>query len=284
MAFPKDAKDTGKVILGLHTLTSELVPNCDRCFVISGRHIRTGEPGWYAFCKKSGKLDSVGPYDTFHKAIRTLTLTKGCDSCDFNRSEGKSSFLSALDEKIEEEISEIFGDKNIYSMLTGPVQAFVRNRKYLDINFRNRFNTRFFTSLPDDCLAVVDSVKPCQNEEQFVMKVQALAGMLDRIEESDVRKLIKTEEKKQMKGSISMLEQILIENVSGYPKYAIRNLKNLMSLRSKMYPAHATSCEILVILQNFGIGKYPLEDWGRGWRKILTLCSNSLGELVKALQ
>ncbi len=283
MGLPKDAMDTGSRILGMHTFTSELVPNCNRCFVISGAHFKTKEAGWFAFCKKTGKLDQIGPYETFNRALKMLALTRGCDSCGFNEYEAKSSFLSTLNQKIEEEIRENFNG-DVYSMLTGPVEAFVRNRKYFDINFKNRFGTGFFKPLLDDCLATVDSAKPCENEEQFSMKVQALAGMIDRIEESNLKGLIKTKEKQQISGSINILEQILKENTPNYPRYAVQNLRNLMSLRSKMYPAHATSHEILVILQNFGIAQYPLEDWGKGWKKILTLCSNSLEKLVSLLQ
>lgn len=182
MGFPKDAKDTGAKVLGLHTFTSELVPNCDRCFAISGAHVKTRERGWFAFCKKSGKLDKIGPYETIVKAIKMLALTKGCDSCEFNKYEPKSSFLSTLNGEIEEEMRENF--KDIHSMLTRPVQAFVRNRQYFDINLKNRFKIGFFKPLLDDCIATVDSIKPCENEEQFAMKVQALAGMIDRIEEA----------------------------------------------------------------------------------------------------
>jgi len=51
-----------------------------------------------------------------------------------------------------------------------------------------------------------------------------------------------------------------------------------------MHPAHANSSEILMVLRNLGIDKYPLDDWEKGWRKILTLCANSLVQLVEALQ
>ena len=84
----------------------------------------------------------------------------------------------------------------------------MRNRQYFDINFKNRFKIGFFKPLLDDCIATVDSIIPCENGEQFAMKVQALAGMIDRIEENSIRDLIKTPEKRQVTGSLNILEQI----------------------------------------------------------------------------
>jgi len=284
MAFPVSAKDTGKYIHDMRVYTDETIPNCKRCFVMAGKHYKTKETGWYAFCKKSGKLKRVGPYETFHKALRLLTLTKGCDSCEFNRYEDKASFLSLLDKRIEKEMREIFGEDHILSVVMGSLQFFVENRSYLDVNFKDRFGTRLFKSVPDDPVAIVNLIKPCQNAGDFTTKIQALAGMIDRIHESEIRNLIKDKEKQQLKGSINMLEQILKENFPNYPRYVISNLRNLMSLRSKMYPTHATSSKILVVLRNLGIDKYPSDDWERDWRKILSLCSNSLAGLVKTLQ
>jgi len=284
MAFPKSAKDTGQDVLDMRIYTDEIIPNCKRCFVIAGTHIETKERGWYAFCKKSGKLEKVGPYETFHKALKTLALTQGCDSCEFNKYEDKASFLSLLDKKIKEEMIEIFGEDHILSVVMGPLQFFVENRNYLDINFEARFGKRLFKSVPDDPVAVVNLIKPCQNAVDFANKVQALTGMIDRINENEIRKLIKDKKKQQIQGSINILEQILKENIPNYPRHIISNLRNLMKLRNKMYPTHATSSEILVVLRNFGINKYPLDDWEKGWRKILGICSNSLGDFVKALQ
>lgn len=285
MAFPDSAEYTGRDILGMKVYTDDIIPNCKRCFVMAGMHAKTKERGWFAFCKKSGKLEKVGPYETYHKALKTLTLTKGCDSCKFNRYEDKESFLSMLDEKIKEEMIEIFGKDHVLSVVMGPLQFFVENRNYLDINFKARFGMRLFRSVPDDPVAVVNLIKPCQNAVEFALKIQALAGMIDRINESGIRNLIKDEIKKQqLRGSINILEQILKENIPSYPRHIVSNLRNLMSLRSKMYPAHATSSEIIVVLRNFGIDKYPLEDWEKGWRKILSISSNSLGDFVRVLQ
>lgn len=94
----------------------------------------------------------------------------------------------------------------------------------------------------------------------------------------------KNKKKQNLQGSINILEQILKENIPNYPKSVIFNLRNLISLRSKMFPTHATSAEILIVLRNLGIDKYPLDDWEQGWRKIFTLCTNSLVPLVESLQ
>ena len=62
MSFiPKTAKRTGKYIEDVELVSSEDVPNCQRCFVMVGHHKKTGEPGWYAFCKKKGKNGKCRP-------------------------------------------------------------------------------------------------------------------------------------------------------------------------------------------------------------------------------
>jgi hypothetical protein len=284
LSFPKSAKDTGRYILGVRIYTDDLIPNCNRCFVLSGTHAKTKEIGWFVFCKKSGNLEKVGPYETYYKALRVLTLTKGCDSCKFNEAKDKISYLPLLDEKVKQEMSELYGGEQTLSIVMEPLQYFVESRNFLDVNFEARFGMRFFRSLPDDAVATVDLIKPCQNAKDFAFKIQALAGMIDRINENDVKKLIKSKEKQNLTGSINILQQILKENFPNYPRHIISNLRNLMSLRSKMYPTHATACEILIVLGNFGIDRYPLENWEDGWKKILSLCSKSLADLITTLQ
>ena len=51
-----------------------------------------------------------------------------------------------------------------------------------------------------------------------------------------------------------------------------------------MYPAHATASEIIAVLGNFGLGKYPMDDWEEGVSKILRLCSNSISTLLTLVQ
>jgi len=282
MGIPNSVNDTRKYIFGMRTYTDELIPNCHRCLVIAGHHQKTKEIGYYAFCKKSGKVEHVGPYKSYYEALRTLNLTKGCDSCDFNKSELKEAYLPFLDEKFKEEMESLYGTDQELSVMMSPVQHFVESRNFLDVNFKYRFGIRLFQALADDSVAVIDLVKPCKDQKDFSLKIQALAGMIDRINEKELRN--KIHKKEQIIGSINVLEQFLKENAPTYPRHIISNLRNLMSLRSKMYPAHATAAEIIVVLRNFGIINYPLDDWEKGTRKIILLCANSLSDFVSFLQ
>jgi len=284
MVWPRSARKTGKSIAGVGVLTSELCPNCRLSIVIEGTHERTREKGWFAYCKKSGKLEKFGPYETLAKSLRYMTLAQGCDTCEYNKSDKKDEYLSLLDEEVQRELAEIFGEEHTYSVITGPLTSFVENRRAIDLLFKHIFGTRLFKSIPDDSVAIKDFITPCLTEQNFILKITALAGVIDRIEETDVKKIIKTRETKDMRGSINILEQILKENVPDYRTYIIKNMRNIMALRSKFYPTHAHSSEIIKILNNLGINKYPLENWDKGWIKILTLCCASFQGLIIDLQ
>jgi hypothetical protein len=74
---------------------------------------------------------------------------------------------------------------------------------------------------------------------------------MDRINEKEIRTLIKDKNKREnLTGSINLIEQILKEHGIDYPRRVFSNLRNLMNLRNKLYPAHATSSQVLVILRN----------------------------------
>lgn len=284
MAMPSSVVDTGKNLFGMRTFTDALIPNCSRCFVISGTHEKTKEIGYYAFCKEPEKLAHVGPYKSYHEALKSLVLTKGCDSCGFNKSKLKEAYLPVLDEQIKAEIESLYGIGQTPSIIMTPLQDFVESRNYLDANFKSRFGVRLFQSLTDDAVAIKDLAKPCVNQNDFALKISALAGLIDRINEKELKGKIKEKEKKNLSGSINVLEQFLKENFPNYPKYIISNLRNLLTLRSKMYPTHATGAEIIVVLGNFGLNKYPMNDWEEGVSKILHLCSNSLSALLTLVQ
>jgi len=282
MGIPDSAIDTGKRIFGMKTYIDNLIPNCDRCFAISGLHGKTKERGHYFFCAKSKKLERVGPYKTYHEALRYLVLTKGCDTCSLNKFKLKKAYLPFLNDKVREEMQSIYGSGQEVTITLSPLRYFVEARNHLDVNFKSRFGIRLFQAMADDSVAVVDLIEPCKNQRDFSLKVQALAGIIDRINEKELRE--KISRKESIKGSINVLEQFLKEYAPNYPRHIISNLKNLMSLRNKMYPAHVNAAEIITILRNFGIAKYPLDDWEKGITKIIQLCGNSLADFVGFLQ
>jgi hypothetical protein len=283
MGMPLSVVDTGKQLFGLKTYVDKLIPNCQRCFIMSGFHEKTKEMGYSAFCKKSGKLQKVGPYKSYHEALKYLVMTKGCDECSFNKSALKEAYLPVLDDQIKAEIETTYGIGQASKIIMSPLQDFVVSRNYLNINFKSRFGIDLFLPLTDDAVATIDLTKPSVNQTDFALKIQALAGFVDRINEKGLKE--KIQDKENLKtGSINALEQFLKEKFPNYPTYVISNLRKLMMLRSKMYPAHSTTSEVPIILGNFGITKYPLDDWEEGVSKILNLCSKSLSSLLTLVQ
>ena len=285
MSMPNSVVDTGKSYLGCRIFTDNLIPNCNRCRVMSGNNRRTEERAYYAFCNKSGKkLEKVGPYTNYHEALKFLVLTKGCDSCSLNNSKLKDAYIPYLNEKFKEEMKVIYGTDQSLMLVVNPVNNFVESRKDLDLNFQSKFNFKLFVPLTDDGIAFVDLIKPCNSSQDFALKIQALAGIIDRLNEKALRENIKKKEEDKIQGTVRVLEQFLKENLPNYPLYTISNLRNLMALRSKMYPAHVTTSEIIVILRNFGIDKYPLDNWEEGLRKIIDICAKSLDDLTREVQ
>jgi hypothetical protein len=279
--FPKDYKLTGKKFAGFQLATSEIIPNCRRCFVISGRHIRTSEMGWYAFCKKTGKLDNYGPYKSIYEALHYLILTKSCDTCEYNVSIDKGSMLQEIDKDLEDEIKAILGDDNILTKIDVHILKFFEYREYIDILFNNIFGVKFFNIVPDDSLAALELVKPCNDRSDFAIKIMILAGLLDRIN-PEVKKILKPTEKDLR--SIQIMERILKEYKKDYETSIVSNFRNLINLRSKLYPAHVTESEIIKILNNFGIVRYPPDNWETMFIHIFDLVSNSLILLYKEFQ
>jgi hypothetical protein len=282
--MPLSIVDTKTNLFGCRIFIDELIPSCQRCFVIKSNHEKTKEPGFFAFCKKTGKVEDVGPYTSYHEALKILTLTKGCDSCKYNNSKVKDAYLPYLNEKFKEEMSAKYGTDKSLSLVINPVNAFVQSRKYLDINFEAKFNFKLFLNVIDDSVGAVNLIKPCNDSMDFAIKIQTLAGIIDRLNEKELRARIKNKDKDKINGSLKLLEQFLKEYLPNYPPSTISNLRNLMALRSKTFPAHVTSSEIIVILRNLGIDRYPLDNWEEGISKIVTLCSNSLDALTSAIQ
>jgi len=281
--FPKDSVDTGKSIAGVRIQTSEIVPLCYHSFIMRGIHGKTGKPGWFAFCKRFGKLEKLGPYRSAYQAVEMQVLTKGCDTCVLNVDERKGEHLNYIAE-IEEEIKETFKDTKILQSLKGPLSDFVYYRVYVNQQFRSLYKTDFFNPAIDDAPAIIYCAKPAITQNDFTIKICAVAGIFDRIHTTKVKEILKPESRTNLNGSINILETVLKEKVSNPPRQIIGNLRNLIKLRNKMYPVHSSDKEVLLIFQNFGLGKYPPRDWEKAFLKILRLCTHSMQSLVEILQ
>jgi hypothetical protein len=225
MAIFDSAIDTKTYILGMRTFTDIMQPNCFRCFVISGTHLKTHERGFTAFCLKTGKLAKIGPYKSYYEALKFLVLTKGCDTCEHNKSPLKQAYLPILDEKIREEIETTYGSKQELLLTLNPIHQFSEYRNYIDVNFKDKFGIRLFQASADDLVALCDLIKPCQCQTDFALKIQALSGMIDRMNTQELKTLIRKEDLPD--GSINALEQFLKENYSEIPMHIIKNLRNL---------------------------------------------------------
>lgn len=282
--FPKDSVDTGKTINGVGIQTSEVVPLCYHSFIMRGVHGKTGKPGWFAFCKRYGKLEKLGPYRTAYEAVEMQVLLKGCDTCVLNIDEKKGEHLEYI-AKMEAEIKKTYKDTKILQSLTGPLSDFVYYRVYVNQHFRSLFKTDFFNPTIDDATAIIDCAKPAITQNDFSTKICAVAGMIDRIHTKKVKEILMPESRINLNGSINILEAVLTEKVSkNLPRHIIENLRNLFKLRGKMYPIHKSDNEVLLIFQNLGLANYPPKDWEEAFLKILSLCTHSLQSLVGILQ
>jgi hypothetical protein len=250
---------------------------------MSGKHVKTGENGFYAFCKKTGTLEHYGPYKSLYEAIRVLILTRGCDECEFNKSSDKVNLLKEIDKELEEEVKKNLGEDHILNKIDKEILIFFEYRMYLDINFNDKFGVRLFNPMPEDSMASLEFVKPCENRNDFTIKIQILAGLLDRINPK-IRDLIKSDHKDEFERSIKIIEQILKENKPNYNKHIISNLKNLMVLRSLLYPVHVTGSKLISVLNNFGITRYPPDDWEVLFLQIFRISLTSLINLHEEIQ
>ena len=149
-------------------------------------------------------------------------------------------------------------------------------RRNIDVVFKSRFNTAFFRQ---NEMATNDLRKPCSNEAEFNNRILSLALLIDGIEAANLSKLIRN---KGVTGSINLLETLFDERVIDYDKTVIRNLRMIVTLRSKKYPVHRDDPMYLNALSYFGFTDMP-PDWQNLWETILYRYLESLRGLLSIL-
>lgn len=171
----------------------------------------------------------------------------------------------------------------ILQALTTILQPIARNRQAIDVNFKRRFGTKLYRSTNDDSRAVLDMARPCQNEEDFVHKVQALSGMIDRIQPKVKGLITNPVTRRRIRGSINILENVLREKFGSFDPEIISNLRRIKRLRNSSYPTHVLSERFAEELRNMGFS-YPPDDWSVVWEAVLELWSRSFERLTELLK
>lgn len=149
-------------------------------------------------------------------------------------------------------------------------------RRNLDVVFESKFKSRL---LKQNETAANDLRKQCSNEGDFNNRILSLALLIDGIENEFIVKLLKN---KPEAGSINALEKLLEERVIDYEKTAIKNLRMIITLRSKRYPVHNDDPRYLDALSYFGFSG-PQPDWQDLWETILDRYLDSLNLLTSSL-
>jgi len=157
------------------------------------------------------------------------------------------------------------------------VDKIVGVRRNLNLLFERSFKTSFFKQ---NEMAVNDIRKPCSNEEEFNSRIMSLALLISEIETQSVLTLIKSS--KSEPGSINILEAFLDENSPNYDKTIIKNLRVIITLRSKKYPIHRDDPAFIDALNYFGFTELP-PDWQELWEAVLQRYLESLQGLVSTL-
>ena len=156
------------------------------------------------------------------------------------------------------------------------VDKIVQARRTLDLLFERKFETHLFKQSE---MAINDIRKPCSNEEEFNNRIMSLALMISEIQTEKIINLIKS---KPESGSINLMEAFLNEMAPDNDISIIKNLRMIMTLRSKKYPIHRDDPVLLDALSYFGFTNIP-PDWQDLWGTVLQRYLDSLEGLIRIL-
>ena len=124
---------------------------------------------------------------------------------------------------------------------------------------------------------------PCQDERDFVHKVQALSGMIDRIQPNVKKLIIDPVTRRRIRGSINILEVVLREQFSSFDPEIISNQRKIKRLRNNSFPTHTLGRRFAEEIRNMRFS-YPPDDWSAVWEAVLDLWGRSLKKLSELLR
>ena len=152
------------------------------------------------------------------------------------------------------------------------VDEIIQKRRDININFNSKFKTNLFK---DHEMAILNIRKPCSNEEDFNNRIQSLTTLIDEMHTKDLGKCVD----RARNGSVNILEVFLEVKLPNYDKTIIKNLRNIVILRSKKFPIHTDDPKFTEALNYFGFQNFP-PDWGKLWKVVLKKYLESLEKIV----
>lgn len=149
-------------------------------------------------------------------------------------------------------------------------EKIINERREINLLFESKHGFKLFK--PNE-MAISDLGRISKDENDFTLRIQSLSSLIDEIDAKPMKKLLKGQCVES--GTINILKAFMDECHAGYQDDLIINLRRLMTLRSKKYPVHKDSADLLKILQQMGFDEYP-PDWTALWEKCLESYLQSL--------
>lgn len=173
----------------------------------------------------------------------------------------------------KEEISaQVLQSDHKISMIA---EKIVQKRREINLIFNAKFGSKLFQ---ENEMGILDIRRLCANEEEFNNRIQSLTTLIDEIEIEGLNKYMDN----ALVGSINILEVFLKKRALDYDEDIIKNLRNIITLRSKKYPIHRDDPRFIEALEYFSFQNFP-PDWGELWEVVLNKYLDSLVLLKESL-
>lgn len=156
------------------------------------------------------------------------------------------------------------------------VGEIVNKRATLNMIFNKKYGIKL---LKERERAPIDLSKECTSRKDFIHNIQVITTLIDDMSVKGLKEITKEEIKNPK--SINMLEKFLKREYSSRKeetKSLIQVLRDIVTLRNKIYPIHTDDPRFIKTLNNFGFKEYP-PDWEKLWNAILRKYSQSLENL-----
>ena len=154
--------------------------------------------------------------------------------------------------------------RSIYrsELVEGIVDEIVELRRWINIEFEKKFKCKLFKEREYE----IHKLRlQCLTEEDFTNLIANLGVLVESINIKNLKEKVKLEIKS---GSVNVLEEFLKKTSDNFDDLIIKNLRDIITLRSKKSPIHSDDSKVIDVILRWGETVPP--DW------------ESLG--VKALQ